>query len=131
VISKVYINGIRKDRKRKSDNMRDWDNFDKMFDMLDKIMRDNFTGGIHFQKNNPKFPVEVIDDKENIYLTLSIGDIQQEDIFMDLTSNSIHFRILTENEEYERDITFPSEVDPKTIENTLKNGILDLTIKKK
>ena len=101
-----------------------------MFDMMDDIIRDNFTGGVKIGGNNPKYPVEIIQNDENIYLTLSLGNIQRDDIFIDLSPNLVHFKILTEDGEYDRGIKLPSEVDPKSIETTFKNGILDLTIKK-
>lgn len=111
--------------------MNDWDKFDRMFDMIDEIMKNDFTGGVKIGGNNPKYPVEIMQDTENIYLTLSLGNVQKEDIFIDLSPNLVHFRILTEEGEYDRGIELPSEVDPKSIQDTFKNGILDLVIKKK
>ena len=111
--------------------MRDWDNIDRMFDMIDEIMQNKFTGGIQFGGNNPKYPVELMQDNDNIYITLSIGNVQKDDVFIDLSPDSVQFRILTEEGEHKREMKLPSEVHPDSIKNTLKNGILDLTIKKK
>jgi len=113
--------------------MRDWDSIDinRMFNMIDELMRSDFTGGFKLQSNNQKYPVEIINDNSNIYLTLSIGSIPKEDVFINVTQDNIHFRILSSEREYMHDIDLPSKVEPNSVKSTLRNGVLDIEIKKK
>lgn len=109
----------------------DIDNFDKIFDEIDKIISSGFYGGIQTGRSNRKYPTEVTQDRSNIFVTLSLGNIQKDDVFITLSDDILTIRILAEDGEYERNINLTGKVKPKSVKTTFINGVLDITIKKR
>jgi HSP20 family molecular chaperone IbpA len=114
------------------------DSFDDMFDFIERIMNterlidSGFTGGMKINTSFNK-PVEIMESESNIYITISLGNVKQEDIIVMVEPEYITFQISTDEGEYtHRTLTLPSRVQNKKVSKTFNTttGILDITLDK-
>ena len=112
---------------------RMYDEFDDIFDrMFKSIVEANFDAGVKTQRKTRKFPISTIDDKKNVYITLSLGNVSKDDVFLTVNPDNVHIKVLTEEGEKEQLITLPEPVKPKSTESHFnkQTGTLDIEIRK-
>lgn len=74
---------------------------------------------------------DIIEEKDNISVTVEIPGVEKEDINLNVTNQRLEIKVDTPNKKYFKQIDFPCDVLPKTTKATYKNGVLDIIIKRK
>jgi len=57
--------------------------------------------------------------------------VEEKDIKLNITDDKVAISADTPNRKYNKEVTLPTEVSPSPIEQTYKNGVLELKFKKK
>lgn len=73
---------------------------------------------------------DVIENDDQICITMELPGVEKEDIDLDIADNKLTINVDTEQRKYHKALELKSEVDPKTVCATYKNGVLDITIKR-
>lgn len=91
----------------------------------------------YFDKSNPQVQFEdnsvfydVLNNNDSISLVADLKNTDPSEIKISIDSNSLFINVDTEELDFHRSIDANFNIDPKNIEYTYKNGILDLKIKK-
>jgi HSP20 family protein len=74
---------------------------------------------------------DIIEEDENIAITVEIPGVEKEDINLDITRDTLEIKVDTPNRKYHKNLILPCDVIPKTTKATYKNGILDIVMKRK
>jgi HSP20 family protein len=74
---------------------------------------------------------DVIEGDEEVSVTVEIPGVEREDINLKVKEDSLEIDVDTPERKYHKLVEFSCEVKPKTTKATYKNGILDVTIKRK
>jgi HSP20 family protein len=74
---------------------------------------------------------DIIEGDEDISITIEIPGIEKEDINLNITEYSLDINVDSPYRKYHKSIDLPCSVIPKKSKATYKNGILDITIKRK
>jgi HSP20 family protein len=74
---------------------------------------------------------DIIEAEDEISITIELPGVEKKDINLDANEESLTIDVDTEERKYHKNIPLPSKIDPDTISATYKNGILDITIKRK
>lgn len=107
--------------------MRD---FDDIFDILDKIMEEQFTGAYKRQTKQKEETVDYTEDDEHIYITIDLNEMEIPDDNINVIpiedALSIEFDI--EGRWYRRTWNLPSKIDPIMSKIEYNNRVLDITL---
>ncbi len=74
---------------------------------------------------------DIIEGDEDVAITVEIPGVERDDINLDITRDNLEIKVDTPNRKYQKNLTLPCDVLPKTTTATYKNGILDIVIKRK
>ncbi|MEF8847617.1 MAG: Hsp20/alpha crystallin family protein [Candidatus Thermoplasmatota archaeon] len=74
---------------------------------------------------------DVIEGSEIISVTVSIPGVKKEDIDLKVSQNSVRIKVNSYRNRYDEKVNLPCPVKPKTTKASYKNGVLDITIKKR
>ena len=74
---------------------------------------------------------DIIEGDEDVSITVEIPGVERDDINLDITRDNLEIKVDTPNRKYQKNLTLPCDVLPKTTTATYKNGILDIVIKRK
>jgi len=74
---------------------------------------------------------DIIEDKDNVCITAELPGVEKSDINLDAFSDRLTIKVDTEQRKYFKEVSLPAEVQPDSIEASFKNGVLDVTVKKK
>lgn len=71
---------------------------------------------------------DIMEDKENIYITRQLQGIEEDDIHLIPRENFFILYLITKQDT--KTWKLPKEIDPKSMEYTFNNYVLDVTLKK-
>jgi HSP20 family protein len=75
--------------------------------------------------------VDVIKGEEEIRVVAEVPGVAKEELKVTADENSVTIESLTGEQRYRKRIDLPETVDPKTAKSTYKNGILEVSFKKR
>jgi len=75
--------------------------------------------------------VDVISSDEEIKIVAEIPGVNKEDIQINATENMVTIQTGDPARKYSKEIDLPDAVDPSSAKSTYKNGILEITFKRK
>ncbi len=75
--------------------------------------------------------VDIIEEDDMIKVIAELPGVEKENIRVNATERSVSIRCETADRKYKRDIDLPTEVNVASAKSTYKNGILEITFKKK
>ncbi|RMF32472.1 MAG: Hsp20/alpha crystallin family protein [Candidatus Nitrosothermus koennekii] len=75
--------------------------------------------------------VDIIEDNETVKILAEIPGVDKKDIKVNATERSVSIRCETPERKYRKEIELPVEVDVSSAKSSYKNGILEITFKKK
>ncbi|MEM2759944.1 MAG: archaeal heat shock protein Hsp20 [Nitrososphaerales archaeon] len=75
--------------------------------------------------------VDVMSTDEEIKIVAEMPGVSKEDIKVTATENAVTIHTATPERKYHKEIELPDAVDPSTAKSTYKNGILEITFKRK
>ena len=74
---------------------------------------------------------DIIEGENEIYITAEIPGVGKEDINLHVIENTLTINVDVEKRKYHKKIKLSSEVDPTITIATYKNGVLDITLKRR
>ena len=81
------------------------------------------------QKKNEPF-VEVINHPENVTVIAELPGVDEKHLDVKAFAKQLSLRVTDPQRLFSKTVVLPAEVDPKTLKRSLKNGILELVLKK-
>ena len=111
--------------------MRDWDDFENIFKLLEDMMSSNYSGG-YMKRNSHNYSdisIDMQEDDDYIYITMELK-VQEEDLDISINEDFISLEIMLEGVWRKRNIKLPTRVDPKSAKTSFNNYILDIKLKK-
>jgi len=74
---------------------------------------------------------DVIETKDSVSITLEIPGVEKEDINMEIIEDNMSIDVNTETRKYHKELKLPENLDHESVKANYKNGVLDITIKRK
>ena len=74
---------------------------------------------------------DIIEGDNDVAVTVEIPGVEKNDIDMYVTGDSLEIKVDAPQRKYHKRLDLPCDVIPKTTKATYKNGVLDITIKRK
>jgi len=111
--------------------MKDWDDFENIFKLLEDMMSSNYSGG-YMKRNSHNYSdisIDMQEDDDYIYITMELK-VQEEDLDISINEDFISLEIMLEGVWRKRNIKLPTRVDPKSAKTSFNNYILDIKLKK-
>ena len=90
-------------------------------------------------KKTPKGPtveeerepiIDVFDEKDEIKIYAEMPGVNEEAISVHLKGDILEIMAVSKDRKYRKEILLPAKVEPKTLERSFKNGVLEIKIKK-
>ncbi len=82
--------------------------------------------------SDEKKPIlDVIEDKNNVSVTLDLPGVRKEDIDLNIVDDELEIKVDTPQRKFHKRISLPCGVKPRTTNATYKNGVLDVVLEKK
>ncbi|MCS7143273.1 MAG: Hsp20/alpha crystallin family protein [Aigarchaeota archaeon] len=75
--------------------------------------------------------VDVINEDQQIRVVAELPGVTKEDINLIVTGNKLTVRVDTQERKYFKEIDLPEEIDPESSSASYKNGVLEVTLRKK
>lgn len=91
----------------------------------------NVLGGGLAVKEEREPLVDIIKGENELRVVAEVPGVNKEDLRVTATENSITLESVTGQPRYHKIIELPETIDPKTAKSTYKNGILELSFKRK
>ena len=91
----------------------------------------NVLGGGLAVKEEREPLVDIIKGENELRVVAEVPGVNKEDLRVTATENSITLESVTGQPRYHKIIELPDTIDPKTAKSTYKNGILELSFKRK
>src|ERR687885_138381 len=91
----------------------------------------NILGGNLTVKEEREPLVDVIKGENELRVIAEVPGVNKEDLRVTANENSITLESVTGQPRYHKIIELPETIDPKTAKSTYKNGILELSFKRK
>ena len=91
----------------------------------------NVLGGGLAVKEEREPLVDIIKGENELRVDAEVPGVNKEDLRVTATENSITLESVTGQPRYHKIIELPETIDPKTSKSTYKNGILELSFKRK
>lgn len=92
----------------------------------DKMIKDK-----QFESKEIEPSAEVIESDKNVSITVDIPGVEKEDIDLNITDNALEITVDNPKRKYNKKINLPCDVIHKKTQVTYKNGVLDVTIKRR
>jgi HSP20 family molecular chaperone IbpA len=114
------------------------DDIKRIFDMMDKMFDRDFTGGYmsssgykrDTEKDYSDGDMDMFTDDENVYITMDLNPLTEEEISVEVTRTHLRIGLLKEGNTYSKSFRFPVPVIPKSMKKTFVNSVLDITLSK-
>jgi HSP20 family protein len=74
--------------------------------------------------------VDIIEEKDALKVVAEVPGVEKEDIDLKATENSLTISVDTKTRRYYKEVEFPSNVDPESVNATYRNGVLEVTLTK-
>lgn len=91
----------------------------------------NLLGGGLSVKEEREPLVDVIKGENELRIVAEVPGVNKEDLRLSADENSLTIESITGQPRYHKKIELPEAVDPKTAKSTYKNGILEVSFKRK
>jgi HSP20 family molecular chaperone IbpA len=104
---------------------------DDLFNMIDKALENNFSGG-YLKRNNNEEADDIFDmyeDKKHIYITLELRGVTEDDYNIKLVKDSLLIEILYNGKWQTETIKLPCKVK-KRFKVCFNNYVLDIVLTK-
>ncbi len=75
--------------------------------------------------------VDVFDEGEKLVVIVELPGVEEDDIHLEVKDDILDLAAETKHTKYSKEILLPSPVDAGAMESTYKNGILEITFKKR
>ncbi|MEF8879769.1 MAG: Hsp20/alpha crystallin family protein [Candidatus Thermoplasmatota archaeon] len=75
--------------------------------------------------------VDVIENTEDVAVTVELPGLNKDDIDLKATEKQLEINVDNPDFSFHKNVDLPCKVKPKTTHATYKNGILDVTLKRK
>lgn len=75
--------------------------------------------------------VDVIEDDESIKVLAELPGVEKQDIRLQATAQGLTIQVDNVDRRYFKELTFPVDIDKSTVESTYRNGVLEVTFRKK
>ena len=75
--------------------------------------------------------LDVFEREDHLYITAEIPSVEEKDIKLNITDDKVTISADTPNRKYHTEVTLPTKVEPSPIEQSYKNGVLEVKFKKK
>jgi HSP20 family protein len=85
----------------------------------------------HLHSDEIEPPIDIIEGKDTVSITIEIPCVKKEDIKIIVTENTLEINVNDPNNNYHKLINLPCNVKEKSTKTTYKNGIFDIVIKRK
>jgi HSP20 family protein len=82
-------------------------------------------------KNEREPLIDVFSVDEQIKVVAEVPGVNKEDIKVTATENTVTIRADTPERKYYREVELPDAIEPASAQSTYKNGILEITCKRK
>ncbi|MFQ5552199.1 MAG: archaeal heat shock protein Hsp20 [Thermoplasmata archaeon] len=73
---------------------------------------------------------DVMDRGDSVSVTVELPGVEKEDIDLRTTSDRLTIRVDTQDRQYHKEVDLETAVDPKSVQATYNNGVLDITLRK-
>jgi HSP20 family protein len=74
---------------------------------------------------------DVMDRGDTVAVTLELPGVEKEEIDLRITDRSLVVNVDAPERKYRKEVELPVDVDPEDIKATFKNGVLDVTLRKR
>jgi HSP20 family molecular chaperone IbpA len=112
------------------EEMRDIDEIDKLFKMMEDMMDHSFYGGYSQNRGSNKKDIEIFEDDKHLYITIELRGVDEKNLVVTPSENSIVLEIMYDNSWIKREYTLPSKINPKKSKIKFNNCILDMELLK-
>jgi len=109
--------------------MRDLDEFDRIFKMLNDMMDTNWSGGYRTSQDHPNENLDLQEDRNHIYFSMELK-VRDEDIQVTPLPESINIELMLDGIWRKKTIRLPCRVNPKTAKISFNNYVLDVELEK-
>ncbi|MEM2922510.1 MAG: archaeal heat shock protein Hsp20 [Candidatus Bathyarchaeia archaeon] len=75
--------------------------------------------------------IDTIDEDDQIKVVAEVPGVEKDDINLEYAENSLIISVDTEKRKYYKEVELPEQVDPETAKASYRNGVLEITVKKK
>ena len=75
--------------------------------------------------------VDISEREDHLYITAELPGVEEKDIKLNVTDDKVTISADTPNRKYHTEITLPTKVAPSPIEQSYKNGVLEVKFRKK
>jgi len=115
--------------------MRDIDDIERIMRMIERILSSNFTGGITKSDDLELSDIrddilDVFEDEKYLYITLELRGIENSNLNVTPTKNSLILEFSLDDTWYRRSLRLPKTIKPKTAKIHFNNYILDVVVEK-
>jgi HSP20 family protein len=95
-------------------------------------VKPSYAGSGRFALKDEREPlVDVMSSGDEVKVIAELPGVSKEEIKVSATENSVTIQTETPERKYRKDIDLPDEVDPASAKSTYKNGMLEITFKRK
>ncbi|MEF8878807.1 MAG: CS domain-containing protein [Candidatus Thermoplasmatota archaeon] len=101
----------------------------KLYEIIEEVR--NKLSDIDSAQNKIKANYDIIETDREINLTMNLPEPNKQDIDIKTTESSIKIVIFTPKKILKENIELPLKIKPKETKATYKNGVLDLSLKRK
>jgi HSP20 family protein len=74
---------------------------------------------------------DVIDCGETLAVTVELPGVERDDIELEISNDTLTIRVDTDERRYYKEVDLPEAVEEDTTKASYKNGVLDVTLRKK
>ncbi|MBE3093596.1 MAG: hypothetical protein IMZ52_01090 [Actinobacteria bacterium] len=114
---------------------------DKIFKLMDELMKGNFTGGYYPRNGNfintnktsdiqDDTEIEFQEDMDWIYLTMELRGVEKDDLNVVLKKDSILIEVIAGGREIKKDYPLPCKINTKKSKICFNNYVLSLELRK-
>jgi HSP20 family protein len=75
--------------------------------------------------------VDVLNEEKEVVIVAELPGVEKEDISLYAFKDGLTISVDTPQRKYQKELTLPEEVDPKSVKTSYKNGVLAVRFKKK
>ncbi|MFQ5920875.1 MAG: archaeal heat shock protein Hsp20 [Nitrososphaerales archaeon] len=95
-------------------------------------VKPSITSGGRFALKGEREPlIDTISSGDEVKVIAELPGVNKEQIKLSATENTLSIRTDTPERKYSKEIDLPAEVDPASAKSSYKNGMLEVTLKKR
>jgi len=117
--------------------MREIDEIDDIFKLMDRLIKNSFSGG-YASRYRPNYNEDnyisdttcIFNYEDTISLSIELKNLNNEDLKVTPNENGLIIEAFLDGEWIRKSIKFPEKVDPKSAKISFNNFILDVELNK-